>query len=185
MARLPLIIGMGGINAAGRTSFHQGFRRIVIDKLNAQARQETFVGLASLMNIVTNQQGALVDAEGNTVEPAEIEPKFGQQILDGTLIRKIEKNHFDPDATHWHQKMNISPTDKYITFELRTKELPKPLPSSWLVTDLGENRVSVKIPEQLTITHDSYRDNPIKAAGQFPTGFDPAKLYKSRYQPRG
>jgi acetoacetyl-[acyl-carrier protein] synthase len=50
MTRLPLIIGMGGINASGRTSFHQGFRRIVIDKLNAQARQETFVGLASLMN---------------------------------------------------------------------------------------------------------------------------------------
>ncbi|ALO36249.1 beta-ketoacyl synthase [Colwellia sp. MT41] len=185
MARLPLIIGMGGINAAGRTSFHQGFRRIVIDKLNAQARQETFVGLASLMNIVSYQQGTLVDVDGNTVAPSEIEAKFGQQILAGTLIRKIEKNHFDPDATHWHQKMNISPTDKYISFELLKKELPKPVPSSWLLTDIGEARVAVKIPEQLTITHDAYRDNPIKAAGQFPTGFDPAKLYKSRYQPRG
>jgi acetoacetyl-[acyl-carrier protein] synthase len=185
MTRLPLIIGMGGINAAGRTSFHQGFRRIVIDKLNAQARQETFVGLASLMKIVTAQDGALVDADGNNVDPAEIENKFGPQILAGTLIRKIEKNHFDPDATHWHQKMNISPTDKNITFELRTKELPQPVPSAWIVTDLGDKRVSVEIPEQLTITHDSYRDNPIKAAGQFPTGFEPAKLYNSRYQPRG
>jgi len=185
MTRLPLIIGMGGINAAGRTSFHQGFRRIVIDKLNAQARQETFVGLASLMKIVTCQDGNLVDVEGNTVEPAEIENKFGQQILAGTLIRKIEKNHFDPDATHWHQKMNISPTDKHITFELRAKELPQPVPSAWIVTDLGDKRVSVEIPEQLTITHDSYRDNPIKAAGQFPTGFDPADLYSSRNHPRG
>jgi len=185
MTRLPLIIGMGGINAAGRTSFHQGFRRIVIDKLNAQAREETFVGLASLMKIVTAQDGTLVDTEGNTIEPAEVESKFGQQILAGTLIRKIEKNHFDPDATHWHQKMNISPTDKHITFELRAKELPQPVPSSWTVTDLGDKRVSVEIPEQLTITHDSYRDNPIKAAGQFPTGFEPAKLYNSRYQPRG
>jgi acetoacetyl-[acyl-carrier protein] synthase len=185
MTRLPLIIGMGGINASGRTSFHQGFRRIVIDKLNAQARQETFVGLASLMKLVTNQDGALVDAEGNTVLPTEIEAKFGQQILAGTLIRKIEKNHFDPDATHWHQKMNVSPTDKPITFELRAKELPKPIPSAWLVTDLGEGRVSVEIPEQLTMTHDSYRDNPIKAAGQFPTGFDPAELYSSRNHPRG
>ncbi|MEI6894871.1 MAG: beta-ketoacyl synthase [Colwellia sp.] len=185
MTRLPLIVGMGGINAAGRTSFHQGFRRIVIDKISAQARQETFVGLASLMKLVTNQEGGLTDAEGNIVAAAEIEAKFGQQILAGTLIRKIEKNHFDPDATHWHQKMHISPTDEFITFELRTKELPKPVPSSWMVTDLGEGRVSVKIPEELTITHDSYRDNPIKAAGQFPTGFEPAKLYNSRYQPRG
>jgi len=185
MTRLPLIIGMGGINAAGRTSFHQGFRRIVIDKLNAQARQETFVGLASLMKMVTAQDGTLVDVDGNTVEPAEIENKFGQQILAGTLIRKIEKNHFDPDATHWHQKMNISPSDKNITFELRAKELPQPVPSAWIVTDLGDKRVSVEIPEQLTITHDSYRDNPIKAAGQFPTGFDPADLYSSRNHPRG
>ena len=185
MTRLPLVIGMGGINASGRTSFHQGFRRIVIDKLNAQARQETFVGLASLMKLVTNQDGALVDADGNTVEPKDIEAKFGQQILAGTLIRKIEKNHFDPDATHWHQKMNIRPTDKHISFELRAKELPKPVPSAWLVTDLGEGRVSVEIAEELTITHDAYRDNPIKAAGQFPTGFEPAKLYNSRYQPRG
>jgi acetoacetyl-[acyl-carrier protein] synthase len=185
MTRLPLIIGMGGINASGRTSFHQGFRRIVIDKLNAQARQETFVGLASLMKLVTAQDGSLVDGEGNTVLPTEIEEKFGQKILAGTLIRKIEKNHFDPDATHWHQKMNISPTDKYISFELRIKELPKPVPNSWLITNLGEGRVSVAIPDQLTITHDSYRDNPIKAAGQFPTGFDPADLYSSRNHPRG
>ena len=185
MTRLPLIIGMGGINASGRTSFHQGFRRIVIDKLNAQARQETFVGLASLMKLVTNQNGSLVDAKGNAILATEIEAKLGKKILAGTLIRKIEKNHFDPDATHWHQKMNISPIDKNITFELRAKELPQPVPNSWLVTDLGDKRVSVKIPEQLTITHDSYRDNPIKAAGQFPTGFEPGKLYNSRYQPRG
>ena len=185
MKRLPLVIGMGGINASGRTSFHQGFRRIVINKLNAQARQETFVGLASLMNIVSNQNGALVDSKGNTVEPSEIEANFGEQILAGTLIRKIEKNHFDPDATHWHQKMNISPTEQFISFELRAKELPQPIPSSWIVEDLGDKIVSVKIPEQLTVTHDAYRDNPIKAAGQFPTGFEPATLYNSRYQPRG
>ncbi len=185
MTRLPLVIGMGGINAAGRTSFHQGFRRIVIDKLNAQARQETFVGLACLMKIVTSQDGNLVDSTGNTIAASEIEANFGEQILAGTLIRKIEKNHFDPDATHWHQKMNISPTDKYITFELRKKELPQPVPSSWIITDIDDKKVSVKIPEQLTITHDAYRDNPIKAAGQFPTGFEPETLYNSRYQPRG
>ena len=185
MTRLPLIIGMGGINASGRTSFHQGFRRIVIDKLTAQARQETFVGLASLMKIITKKNDTLVDGDGNVVLAEEIESKFGQQILAGTLIRKIEKNHFDPDATHWHQKMNVSPTDKPITFELRAKELPVPVPNSWLVTDLGKGRVSVEIPEQLTITHDSYRDNPIKAAGQFPTGFEPTELYKSRNHPRG
>ena len=42
MTALPVIVGMGGINAAGRTSFHQGYRRIVLDALTAQARSETF-----------------------------------------------------------------------------------------------------------------------------------------------
>jgi len=185
MTTLPLIVGMGGINAAGRTSFHQGFRRIVIDKLTAQARQETYLGLASLMNLVSWQNGNLIDQDGNIVEADEIEDKFGQQILDGTLIRKIEKNHFDVDATHWQQKMTLNPSEKTISFELRTKDLPSPIPSSWVVTELADKRVKVDIADQLVIKHDAYRDNPIKAAGQFPTGFEPANLYNSRFQPRG
>lgn len=182
---LPVIIGMGGINAAGRTSFHQGFRRIVVDKLTAEARQETFVGLASLMKLVSYENGQLVDQQGDKVLASEIETKFGQQILDGTLIRKIEKNHFDPDATHWHQKMTVQPVDKAISFKLRAKELPHPLPNAWQVTDLGDGNVNVEIPENLTISHDAYRDNPVKAAGQMPTGFEPGALYNSRHQPRG
>ena len=182
---LPVIIGMGGINAAGRTSFHQGFRRIVIDKITAEARQETFVGLASLMKLVSYEDGQLVDQQGDKILANEIEAKFGQQILDGTLIRKIEKNHFDPDATHWYQKMHVQPIDKAISFRLRAKELPHPLPNAWQVTDLGDGNVNVEIPENLTISHDAYRDNPIKAAGQMPTGFEPGALYNSRHQPRG
>jgi len=185
MTSLPVVIGMGGINAAGRTSFHQGFRRIVIDKLNGEARQETFIGLASLMKLTTYKDGQLFDPQGDEISPNDIESKLGQQILDGTLIRKIEKNHFDPDATHWHQRMQISPTDKYISFELLAKELPQPTPSAWLITELGDKRVKVEIPEELTVSHDAYRDNPIKAAGQMPTGFEPSTLYNSRYQPRG
>ena len=185
MTTLPVIIGMGGINASGRTSFHQGFRRIVIDKINAEARQETFVGLACLMKLVSVNNNELVDQQGNVIAADEIEAKLGQQILDGTLIRKIEKNHFDPDATHWHQTMNLTPTDTNICFELRAKELPQPVPHTWQVTDLGSDTVRVEIPEQLTILHDAYRDNSIKAAGQMPTGFDPGALYNSRYQPRG
>ncbi len=185
MTSLPVVIGMGGINAAGRTSFHQGFRRIVIDKINAEAREETFVGLASLMKLVSLQNDQLVDQQGNVIAASEVEAKLGQQILDGTLIRKIEKNHFDVDATHWHQKMHIRPIDKNISFELRAKELPHPLPHAWQVTDIAEGKVHVEIPEHLTISHDAYRDNPIKAAGQMPTGFEPGALYNSRYQPRG
>jgi len=189
MTSLPLIVGMGGVNAAGRTSFHQGFRRIVIDSLNNEARQETFLGLASLMKLVSFEAGQLIDKEGNVVAKGDIESRFGQQILEGTLIRKIEKNHFDVDATPWHQKMTLSPSDtngeQNITFETKRRELPSPLPRTWVVTDLEAGRVKVEIPGEIEIKHNAYRDNPIKAAGQLPTGFEPAKLYNSRYQPRG
>ncbi|MEW6983943.1 beta-ketoacyl synthase [Colwelliaceae bacterium 6471] len=185
MTALPLIIGMGGVNAAGRTSFHQGFRRIVIDKLTAEARQETFVGLATLMNLVTFNDGHFVDKDGNTVERAAIESTFGEQILNGTLIRKIEKNHFDPDATPCHKRMTLSPNGQPINFEVRKKDLPLPLPRTWEISELENGMVKVAIHDNLEIKVDSYRDNPIKAAGQFPTGFEPAKLYNSRYQPRG
>ena len=43
--RLPVIVGMGGVNAAGRTSDFQSFRRMVIDDLPNQERQRTLVGL--------------------------------------------------------------------------------------------------------------------------------------------
>ena len=41
------------------------------------------------------------------------------------------------------------------------------------------------IAAELDVKLDSTRDNPIKSAGQFPTGFDPSIMYNSRYQPRG
>ncbi len=185
MTALPVIVGMGGINAAGRTSFHQGFRRIIIDKLNAEARQETFVGLATLMNLLTVVDGKLTDQQGNLVAANEVEAQFGEQILAGTLIRKIEQNHFDPDATPWQQKLTMASSENAISFETRLKDLPTPLPRSWQITELADKRVRVEIAGELEVMHASTRDNPIKAAGQFPTGFDPAILYNSRYQPRG
>ncbi|BBN81405.1 beta-ketoacyl-[acyl-carrier-protein] synthase FabY [Pseudoalteromonas sp. A25] len=186
MTALPIIVGMGGINAAGRTSFHQGFRRIVLDKLSLAARQETFLGLATLMNLVRYQDGNLMTCDGEPIEKEQVEARFGEQIKAGTLIRKIESNHFDVDATHWQQKLTIkSSDDGGLKFTCKKRDLPNPVPSSWQVTELDKKSVAVLVPDQLEVKHDSYRDNPVKAAGQFPTGFDPSTMYNSRYQPRG
>ncbi|TMP38899.1 beta-ketoacyl synthase [Pseudoalteromonas rubra] len=186
MTALPIIVGMGGVNASGRTSFHQGYRRIVLDSLDDAARQETFLGLATLMNLVSLQGSELVTADGEVVSTDQIEPLFGRQIIEGTLIRKIEKNHFDVDATHWQQKLTMQASDDSgLTFTCRKRDLPTPVPSSWQLEFIDEKTVQVFIPEQLEVKVDSHRDNPIKAAGQLPTGFDPSVMYNSRYQPRG
>ncbi|KJY95940.1 beta-ketoacyl synthase [Pseudoalteromonas piscicida] len=186
MTALPIIVGMGGINAAGRTSFHQGYKRIVLDKLNAKDRQETYLGLASLMNLVRYEDGKLIDQNDQVVQEVEIESRFGEQILAGTLIRKIEKNHFDVDATPWQQKLTMKANDdSKIVFSCRKRDLPEPVPAAWQVIELDPKMVEVTIADQIEVKHDSYRDNPIKAAGQLPTGFEPSLMYNSRYQPRG
>ncbi|MEK0158621.1 beta-ketoacyl synthase [Pseudoalteromonas piscicida] len=186
MTALPIIVGMGGINAAGRTSFHQGYKRIVLDKLNAKDRQETYLGLASLMNLVRYEDGQLIDQNDQAIQEVEIESHFGEQILAGTLIRKIEKNHFDVDATPWQQKLTMKANDdSKIVFSCRKRDLPEPVPASWQLVELDPKTVEVTIADQVEVKHDSYRDNPIKAAGQLPTGFEPSLMYNSRYQPRG
>ena len=45
MTQLPVIVGFGGYNAAGRSSFHHGFRRMIIESLSGDTRQETLAGL--------------------------------------------------------------------------------------------------------------------------------------------
>ncbi|AOT08021.1 beta-ketoacyl synthase [Pseudoalteromonas luteoviolacea] len=186
MTALPIIVGMGGINAAGRTSFHQAYRRIVLDKLDQNDRADTFLGLATLMNLVSVDGENLITQDGEVITKADVESKVGDQVIAGTLIRKIEKNHFDVDATHWQQKLTITAnTEQGLRFTCRKRDLPTPVPSSWSVEEVDAKTVNVHVPEQLEVKHDSYRDNPIKAAGQLPTGFEPAKMYNSRYQPRG
>ncbi len=184
MSALPVIVAMGGINAAGRTSFNQGFRRVVLDALSSEQRQETLLGLASLMNLVSYVDGQLVSEAGDVITADNVEAQLGEQILAGTLIRRIEKTFFDVDATHWQQKISANAGEP-IRFVTKARQLPTPLPSNWEVTELEKGQVEVTICGEFEIKHDTYRDNPIKAAGQFPTGFDPAILYNSRYQPRG
>src|SRR5690606_1394227 len=100
MSRLPLIVGFGGYNAAGRSSFHHGFRRIVQESLDAAARQETLAGLAVMMKLVQVVDGQFRDRDGKALSPAEIEARHGAEILAGTLVRRIEKRHLDVDAAH-------------------------------------------------------------------------------------
>ena len=49
MSRLPVIAGFGGYNAAGRSSAHHAFRRMILESLDEQQRQQTLAGLAVMM----------------------------------------------------------------------------------------------------------------------------------------
>ena len=185
MSRLPVIVGFGGYNSAGRSSFHHGFRRTVIDSLDAAARQETLAGLAVMMKLVRVENGQWLDDSGQVLSAAEIEARHAEQILASTLVRRIEPQHLDVDAAHWQKSMTLAGQDGALSFVTQAKHLPEPLPASWQVTPLEDGQVRVTLAESCEVRVDSYRALPVKSAGQLPSGFEPGALYNSRFHPRG
>lgn len=186
MSRLPVIVGFGGYNAAGRSSFHHGFRRTVLESLDAQARQETLVGLAVMTKLVSVVDGQLQNNEGQPLSAAQVEQQYTDAILASTLVRRIEKQHLDVDASHWHKNLSISGTDAQpLRFVTLAKQLPEPLPANWQVDPLEDGQVQVTLHDSCDIKVDSYRALPVKSAGQLPSGFEPGDLYSSRFHPRG
>ena len=165
-ARLPVIVGFGGINGAGRASGHHAYRRLVQDALSAATRQRSLAALARLMG----------------VDDAEASANY---ILDHTLIRRVEAQHFNPDAVSWNQRLVAEGGEGPLQLTLRKQQLPASVPANWTVTPISDTQVKVHIDGPLNMLLPSLREFEIKAAGQLPTGFDPGKLYQSRNHPRG
>ncbi|WP_340621357.1 beta-ketoacyl synthase [Xenorhabdus siamensis] len=75
MSKLPVIVGLGGINTAGRSSGFHGYKRIVSNSLNDKIMKDTWSDLCHRMGIING-----IESVTNT----QIE-----QAKNGTLIRKI------------------------------------------------------------------------------------------------
>lgn len=163
MSRLPVIVGFGGINPAGRTSAHHAYKRMVIDQLDSKKADSTYQSLAALMNMTAVDKDA---------------------ILSQTLIRRIEKNLFDPSAIRTNKTAQLSNNDGF-SFKLKKSQLPGQIPADWHVTNLDDSSVIVTSSLPLDILFPDYRASRVNSAGQLPTGFDPGSLYQSRNHPRG
>lgn len=183
VARLPVIVGFGGFNAAGRSSGHHAYRRLVIESLPEESRQETLAGLAVMMGLVSHVDGAYRDSADQVLGLADIAARYGERVLDGTLIRRIDKAFFDVDAAHWQKSAALGSGESALVFELRKRDLPEPPPAEWVIEDLDGDKVRVTAAS-LEVKFDSYRDIPVKSAGQLPRGFNPGSLYNSHYHPR-
>lgn len=184
-SRLPVIVGFGGFNAAGRASAHHAYRRMVIESLPEKDRQETIAGLAVMMGLVGISDGQYIRIENDQpLTLGEIEAEFGSAVMDGTLIRRIERTFFDVDAAHWQKSAILNPDSGPLVFEMNRRDLPEPVPDTWTVEELESGRVRVAVADNLTVKLDSYRDMPVKSAGQLPRGFNPGSLYNSHFHPR-
>lgn len=164
---LPVIVGFGGINGAGRASGHHAFRRMVYSALPQAQRQRTLDALAALMNPAASGAGR------------------ERYILDHSLVRRVEPQHFDPDSVSWNQRFPTQSNGHPVSFDLARKHLPEQIPSDWVVTPSSATHVNVKIVGQQDFYLPTHREFEVKAAGQLPTGFEPGTLYPSRNHPRG
>lgn len=166
--RLPVIVGFGGYNAAGRVSFHHAFRRTVIDAVDASARLRTYAGLAKLMGVNS--------------DPGDLET---QKYIDShTLIRRIEL--WDPDQIHINKAAKLrAGGDGAIRFTLSDKQMPTTLPDGWHVVGTTNSRVQIEVEDSMRVLVDEVRRSKVTSAGQLPTGFDPGSYYASRAHPRG
>ncbi len=165
MSRLPVIVGFGGINPAGRSSAHHAYRRLVVDRLDEARAESTYRSLAALMNLES------------------IDKKY---ILDHTLLRKIENNLFDPTAIRINTSAQLAAADtQKISFVIKNSQLPEVVPPGWEIKAIQNSKVLVTCSDNLDILFPDQRESRVKSGGQLPSGFNPESLYQSRNHPRG
>ena len=170
MANLPVIVGFGGINAAGRSSFHHGYRRLVIDAIAKEKADLTVKSLTRLMGLADQP----------------LNDQVRQAVLDGTLVRQLDENIFDPNNIAFNARLAIEPCGgDALCFELPVKNLPEPIPEHWRIETLDDKRLRVHVSASQDFFLPSHRKLKVQSAGQLPSGFDPGADYPSHNHPRG
>ena len=123
---VPVIVGFGGINPAGRVSFDHAYRRTVLDVLGKSAADDTYASLAGLMNVDGDPTDESVRAH----------------ILDNTLIRRIDC--FDPDSIQWQRNARLAPPPSgSVSFTIARRELPDEVPAGWSLRQREDGRIEV------------------------------------------
>ncbi|MBT8339399.1 MAG: hypothetical protein HKP58_18455 [Desulfatitalea sp.] len=146
MSYLPVIVGFGGINCSGRSSFHRGFQRLVVDKLSKADQEETYTDLAVLMGLVTHEQRRYLDSFASEIKPAEITDRFAETIRRNTLLRRVGKDVLDADHILYNKKLRLTPSESSsFSFEVEKRELPVTLPENWHISRIREDDTNVKI----------------------------------------
>lgn len=165
MSRLPVVVGFGGINAAGRSSFHHAYHRLVLEALPTALRTRTLDDIAMLMGLDPGADAALRH----------------QAALAHTLVRRIEPAYFNVAAMPQHQRIHFDGSG--MRFRLRRRDLPHTLPPHWQIDEQGDHVEVTLSGAQEWLLPDS-RPFPVSSAGQLPSGFDASRHYAARQHPR-
>lgn len=167
MTRLPVIVGFGGVNSAGRVSCNHAYKRLVIDALPETERRRTYRSLAALMNLGADAASA----------------EARRYMEDHTLIRRIEL--FDPQAVRCNREVSLKAAAGPLEFLIGRRQMPRRLPEGWRVEPAGERDFKVVVEDKFKALLADGRVSKVSSAAQLPTGFDPGAVYPSRSHPRG
>ena len=185
MTRLPVIAGFGGVGPAGRSSFHHAYHRIIWESLPAAPRARTVAALAAMMNLAYVRDGALRRPDSSVLADASL-AELERAVLDGTLIRRLDQQRFNPDQVPGNAALGLlqdGVESNLIT--LAARDIPDPLPPGWTVVTTTDSTATVAMATGSQLWLETRRKLAVQSAGQLPTGFDPAALYNSRFHPRG
>ncbi len=187
MSHLPVIVSFGGISPAGRSSFHYGYRRLVFDALDHEQQDRTLQNLAVLTGRLRHAEGQWLDADDRPVDLNTWLKLHRQTLLDGTLIRKLENNLFEPAQILAQNPVTLEGTGdgNTLTFTLAAKKLPAVLPENWQILENDGKTCRIEARGGVEVLIRDHFQIPVNTAGQLPTGFAPDALYASRHHPRG
>ncbi len=181
---LPVIVGFGGYSAAGRSSSHQAFRRMILESLPVPEQQSTVVSLACLMARVSVEGDSYRDLQGNLLSAAEVDRQYRPEVINGTLVRRVEA--FDPAHVPGNKKISFaSDQHQQMVFTMLKRDMPRSIPDDWQVRDLDNGSIEITATSASEYLVESHYELAAKAAGQLPSGFSPGDHYNARFHPRG
>ncbi|PSL11931.1 acetoacetyl-[acyl-carrier protein] synthase [Marinobacterium halophilum] len=185
MSQLPVIVGFGGISPAGRSSFHHGYRRLILDQLDEHSRQETLTDLATLTGLAQYDNGQFTLGESTLPDRKALAAAVEQQVRNNTLIRRIHPDWFDVNAVMFNRPATVHTGEQPLQFTLRNRHLPQVIPANWTLRDIGGGQSEVTVDGSCELIFPDSKTALVQSAGMLPTGFEPGKLYQSRNHPRG
>lgn len=156
---LPVIVALGGVSPAGRSSGERAFQRLVYDRLSSEQQQEVLQSLAAMTGKKPQQE---------------------RDLLDGTLIRRIMSARIS-DLENLPSYDTLPPqsiaalelADGAKKLHLKNWQQQQRDGKTLLVPGAGAATLRVNKPYRL----------PASSAGQMPAGFEPGSYYPSRQHP--
>lgn len=185
MTRIPVITGFGGYNAAGRSSFHHGYKRTIFQSLPEIEQRKNCLATAVLMGLLVWKSGDYHWKDGGQYDPVHDFARLRLLVERGTLVRRIEAGLFDVENVPVGRKVSLGGAGSASVITMASRDLPDPLPAGWKLLGQEGRVVTLEVSSEVQAFAADTAPLGVQAAGQLPAGFKPGDHYRSLHHPRG